>query len=55
MYYLVDFLFWVCEECREVAESVTVEHNLGLFISAGHYVPNSPQSSSLDVERGKLS
>lgn len=51
MYYLVDFLLRVREECREVAESVAVEHHLGLFICASHYVPNSPQGSSLGVER----
>lgn len=51
MYYLVDFLLRVCEEGREVAESITVEHHLSLFICASHNVPNSPQSSSLDVER----
>lgn len=51
MHYLVDFLLRVCEECREVAESVTVEHHLGLFICASDYVPNSPQGSGLDAER----
>lgn len=51
MYNLVDFLLWMSEEGREVAEGVTVEHHLGLFISASHYVPNSPQGSSLEVER----
>lgn len=49
MYHLVDFLLWMSEEGREVAQGVTVEHHLGLFICASHYVPNSPQGSSLDV------
>lgn len=46
--YLVDFLFWVSEECWEVAEGVTVEHYLRLLVCAGHYVPNGPEGSSLD-------
>lgn len=50
-FYLVDFLFRMCEQCREVAESIAVEHHLGLFIGASDYVSNSPQSSSLVVER----
>ena len=53
-HYLVDFLFRVCEECREVAESITVEHHLGLFICASHYVPNSSQGSSLEVETDEM-
>ena len=48
--YLVDFLLRVCEEGGEVAEGVTVEHHLRLFICASHYVPHGPQGSSLDVE-----
>ena len=51
MYYLVDFLLWVSEEGREVAEGVAVEYHLGLFICASHYVPNSPQGCSLGVDR----
>lgn len=52
--YLVDFLLWVGEERREMAEGVTVEHHLGLFVCAGHNVPNSPQGSSLHVERKRV-
>lgn len=51
MHHLVDFLLWVSEQGGEVAEGVTVEHHLGLFVCPGHYVPNSPQGSSLDVKR----
>lgn len=47
--YLVDFLLRVCEERREVAEGVEVEHHLGLFIRARHNVADSPQSSGLDA------
>lgn len=54
-FYLVDLLFRMCEQCREVAESIAVEHHLGLFICAGDYVPNSPQSGSLVVERERQS
>lgn len=48
--YLVDFLLWVCEECREVAQSITIEHHLCLFICTSYYIPNSPQGSSLSVQ-----
>lgn len=34
-----------------MAEGIAVEHHLGLFVCAGHYVPNSPEGSSLDVEK----
>lgn len=47
--HLVDFLFWVCEERREVAQGVEVEHHLGLFVRARHNVANGPQSSSLNA------
>jgi len=48
--YLVDFLLRVGEERWEVAEGVTVEHYLRLFICAGHDIPNGPQGSSLNEE-----
>lgn len=48
--YLVDFLLWVCEQCREVAQSITVEHHLCLFICTSYYIPNSPEGSSLGVQ-----
>lgn len=51
LHYLVDFLLCVCEKCCEVAESITVEHHLGLFIRASHYVPNSPEGSGLDARK----
>lgn len=51
--YLVDFLLWVGEECRKVAEGLAVQHNLCLFICAGHNVPNSPQGGSLNMERNE--
>lgn len=50
MCYLVDFLLGVCEQGREVAEGVTVEHHLGLFVCTSHYVAHCSQSSGLDRE-----
>lgn len=47
--YLVDFLLRVCEERREVAEGVEVEHHLGLFIRACHNVADGPQSCGLNA------
>lgn len=31
-----------------MAESITVEHHLGLLVCPGHYVPNGPEGSGLD-------
>lgn len=45
--YLVDFFLGVCEQGREVAQGITVQHHLGLFICAGHNVPHCTQCCSL--------
>lgn len=34
-----------------MAESIAVEHHLGLFIRASHDVPNSPEGSGLDAHK----
>lgn len=47
--YLVDLLFRVCEESRKVTQSITVQHNLSLFISSCHNVPHSSQRCRLQT------
>lgn len=50
MLYLVDLLFRVCKESRKVTQSITVQHNLSLFISSCHDVPHRSQRCRLKTQ-----
>lgn len=52
--YLVDFFLGVCEQGREVAQGVTVQHHLCLFVCASHNVPHCTQCCSLEKQKGSL-